>query len=294
MVALANLFIGSSSEGKDVAERLHAGLDRHGLTESTVWTHGVFRPSQHPLTALVGSAQASDFAVMVLSPDDDVESRESRTQAPRDNVIFELGLFMGALGPERTYMVLPKGVDLKLPTDLAGITYLPYPNRQDGNMAAALNGVVLDIIDEVKRLGPRRDRIGPRAVLRALSDTADMERVANNASSGLQQETQLRRPATPGGEPNFLAASHAEQTLKALEEEINWLCSNASSQGWSVVKNNPTTLRLRSPKGKEFTLARRRPAGTRAELRKFVKELRANGLRVNRALLEAVENSPFG
>ncbi|MET3937076.1 nucleotide-binding protein [Arthrobacter sp. OAP107] len=293
MAALANLFIGSSSEGKDVAERLHAGLDRHGLTESTVWTHGVFRPSQHPLAALVGSAQASDFAVMVLSPDDDVESRESKTQAPRDNVIFELGLFMGALGPERTYMVLPKGVDLKLPTDLAGITYLPYPIRQDGNMAAALNGVVLDIIDEVRRLGPRIARDGPTS--QTESETIrDVEALAKKALSEVAREPQTRRETAQNAVPGLLAASHAEQTLKALEEEINWLCSNATSQGWSVVKNNPTTLRLRSPKGKEFTLPRRRPAGTRAELRTFVAELRANGLRVNRALQDAVENSPFG
>ncbi|MGN7150756.1 TIR domain-containing protein [Arthrobacter sp. SAFR-179] len=293
MAALANLFIGSSSEGKDVAERLHAGLDRHGLTESTVWTHGVFRPSQHPLTALVGRAQASDFAVMVLSPDDDVESRESRTQAPRDNVIFELGLFMGALGPERTYMVLPKGVDLKLPTDLAGITYLPYPIRQDGNTAAALNGVVLDIIDEVKRLGPRMARKGPTS--ETDSETVrDVDSLAKSALSEVPGEMQTQRETAQNAAPGLLAARHAEQALKALEEEINWLCSNATSQGWSVVKNNPTTLRLRSPKGKEFTLPRRRPAGTRAELRKFVAELRANGLRVNRALQDAVEHSPFG
>lgn len=293
MAALANLFIGSSSEGKDVAERLHAGLDRHGLTESTVWTHGVFRPSQHPLAALVGSAQASDFAVMVLSSDDDVESRELRSRAPRDNVIFELGLFMGALGPERTYMVLPKGVDLKLPSDLAGITYLPYPIRQDGNMAAALNGVVLDIIDEVKRLGPRIARSAPTSDAES-GTNRDVEGRQKTTLSEIAGEPKALRGTAQNAVPGLLAASHAEQTLKALEEEITWLCSNATSQGWSVVKKNPTTLRLRSPKGKEFTLPRRRPAGTRVELRKFVSELRANGLRVNRSLQDAVEHSPFG
>lgn len=94
--------------------------------------------------------------------------------------------------------------------------------------------------------------------------------------------------------PGPKVTAHKEQSLRALEEEINWLCSNATDQGWSVIKRNPTLLRLRSPKGKEFTLTHNRPASTRVELRKFVVELRANGLRVNRALQGAVENSPFG
>lgn len=85
----------------------------------------------------------------------------------------------------------------------------------------------------------------------------------------------------------------AEHSVKALEEEVKWLCSNATAQGWSF-KDNATRLRLRSPKGKEFTLPRRNPADTRTALRKFVAELRANGLRVNRALQGPVEESPFG
>lgn len=151
----SKVFLGSSSEGKDAAVRLADELDSSGLTESTVWTENVFRPGRHVLGSLVDQARKVDFAIMVLSPDDHVESRDATAQAPRDNVVFELGLFMGALGPERTYMVLPGGVDLKLPTDVGGITYLPYPVRGDKNMSAALRGVVIKILDEVRLAGPR-------------------------------------------------------------------------------------------------------------------------------------------
>jgi hypothetical protein len=154
------VFLGSSSEGKVVAQRLAVDLDHFGFTESTVWTHGVFRPGRYVLESLVERAQDVDFAMMVLGPDDLLASRDSIRQAPRDNVVFELGLFMGALGPKRTYMVLPAGVDLKLPSDLDGITYLRYPTRVDNNLGAALSGVVLSIVDEVKGLGRRTAHSG--------------------------------------------------------------------------------------------------------------------------------------
>jgi predicted nucleotide-binding protein len=37
--------------------------------------------------------------------------------APRNNVLFELGLLMGGLGRERTFFVYDKMQDAKVPTD---------------------------------------------------------------------------------------------------------------------------------------------------------------------------------
>lgn len=119
-MSVPRVFIGSSTEGKDVAERLAARLDSNGSIETKVWTQSVFDVGGHVLDALILQASTVDFAVLVLRPDDFVESRDARSQAPRDNVVFELGLFIGALGKNRTYMVQPDGVDLKLPSDLAG------------------------------------------------------------------------------------------------------------------------------------------------------------------------------
>lgn len=281
------VFIGSSTEGLKIARTLQAELE--AATDCTVkrWDTNTFAPGSFTLDALIARANSVDFAILVATGEDTVTSRGTETAAVRDNIILEFGLFLGALGRERVYL-LSVG-DAKLPTDLLGLTRLIYRDRRDGDIRAGLTDAVLRIEEVMATLGPRVSRTEPGTAWDAPNET-----VAKKSVSGVPGEAQSQRETAREMAPNFLAAGHAEQTLKALEEEINWLCSNATSQGWSVVKNNPTTLRMRSPKGKEFMLRRRRPAGTRAELRKFVTELRANGLRVNRALQDAVENSPFG
>jgi predicted nucleotide-binding protein len=281
------VFIGSSTEGLRIARTLQAELE--AATDCAVkrWDTDTFAPGSITLDALIARANSVDFAVLVATGEDTITSRGTQTAAVRDNIILEFGLFLGALGRERVYL-LSVG-DAKLPSDLLGLTRLIYRDRRDGDIRAGLTDAVLRIEEAIARLGPRVPRTEPETA----RDVRAVEAVANNALSG-PGETQAQRETAHNAASGSLAASYAEQTFKALEEEIKWLSSNAASQGWSVVKNNPTTLRLRSPKGKEFTLPRRRPAGTRAELRKFVTELRANGLRVNRALQDAVENSPFG
>jgi hypothetical protein len=243
----SKVFLGSSSEGKDVAQRLAVALDRSGLTESTVWTHGAFRPGRHVLGSLVDRARTVDFAVMVLSPDDLVASREATTQAPRDNVVFELGLFMGALGPERTYMVLPDGVDLKLPSDVAGITYLPYPARADNNMGAALSGVVIEIIDEIKMAGPR-----------------------DEASATHPQRA-----------PGPSSARSVESDLQLLRSN---LIPQGWTFRWNEAR---TTLRVKSPRGTQHVLKMGQPSKMQADFDQFVRELRSLGARFDANLRQS-------
>jgi predicted nucleotide-binding protein len=63
----------------------------------------------------------------------------------RDNVIFELGFFMGALGPERTFIVYSRDNSPTLPSDLAGVTVATFAERQDGNIDAAVGPASIQI-----------------------------------------------------------------------------------------------------------------------------------------------------
>lgn len=95
------LFIGSSTEGKPVAEAIHAVLQRDA--ECRVWTEGVFQLSESNLQNLMRQVRTSEFGIFVFSPDDAVKTRGKLFSVPRDNVVYELGLFSGALGPERCF-----------------------------------------------------------------------------------------------------------------------------------------------------------------------------------------------
>lgn len=277
-----SVFIGSSAEGLQIARALQAELE--GTTDYLAerWDTGTFAPGSYTLESLIQMAKRVDFAILIATGEDTVISRGTEMAAVRDNIIFEFGLFLGTLGRERVYYLSVN--DAKLPSDLLGLTRLTYQARPGRSIRAGLNSAVVDAQGIMDELGPRKR--SPESAQHSAADPM-VEKVAKEALA-------IPSSATPDLMPSVLATVHKENALKALEDEIQWLCSNATNQGWSLVKNNPTMLRLRSPKGKEFTLTRRRPAGTRVDLRMFVAELRANGLRVNRALQGAVEDSPFG
>jgi predicted nucleotide-binding protein len=135
-------FIGSSTEGLDVTREVELPLQRSATT--TIWKSGV-------LETLMNLLEQFDFAVMVRSPDDRVESRSQNAISPRDNVISELGLFMGRLGRSRVFVVHEENAALRLPSDLAGITLLHYRRRE--NVSATLSPACTPIIKAIRANG---------------------------------------------------------------------------------------------------------------------------------------------
>jgi hypothetical protein len=132
-----SVFIGSSSEGLAVAEEIRASLSPDA--DTTIWHEGVFGLGQGTLESLVNALDNFDFAILVLTPDDVIESRALTWQSPRDKVLFECGLFMGRLGQSRTFVVYDKDKNVKLPSDLAGVTVSSYSSeRAQGNLKLAV------------------------------------------------------------------------------------------------------------------------------------------------------------
>ncbi|MFT5891673.1 MAG: hypothetical protein ACI9Y7_001780 [Dokdonia sp.] len=132
------IFIGSSSEGKDVAYAIQENLE--GIAEVTIWDQDIFKLSNNYLEDLLKSLDKFDFAILVYTNDDKALIRGDERSIPRDNVVFETGLFMGRLGKDRVYFVTPKGIsDFHLLSDLSGISYGQYNSkREDSNLNAAL------------------------------------------------------------------------------------------------------------------------------------------------------------
>jgi predicted nucleotide-binding protein len=115
------VFIGSSREGIEFARAVRGRLERDA--EITLWDEGFSELGHTFIETLVNSLPRFDFAILILSSDDLVISRKLETFGPRDNVIFELGLFMGRLGRSRTFIVHQSNAALKIPTDLSGVDH---------------------------------------------------------------------------------------------------------------------------------------------------------------------------
>jgi CRP/FNR family cyclic AMP-dependent transcriptional regulator len=147
------LFIISSVEALTVAHEIQTQL--HHTVFSTVWDQGVFFAGGYPLEALEKAVTESDFAVAIAQPDDIVESRETRQATLRDNVLFELGIFLGRLTRHRAILVHPKVRDLKLPSDLQGLTLVSYEIGKPDELAGRLGPACHQIRQLVKNLGVR-------------------------------------------------------------------------------------------------------------------------------------------
>lgn len=148
------VFIGSSAEGLEVAKAIQANLDF--VCESQIWSQGLFGLSEGTLETLVNALEHFDFAILALTSDDLTRSRGTEHKSPRDNVLFELGLFIGGLGRSRVFMVVDRSAKLKLPSDLAGITPATFEPPTVGNMQSAVGAACTAIEAKIKKLGQRR------------------------------------------------------------------------------------------------------------------------------------------
>jgi hypothetical protein len=146
-----SVFIGSSVKGEPIARAVEENLAYK--SETYLWSH-VFPPGKSNLESLVENAAKMDFAALVLTPDDLIESKGLTMNSPRDNVLFELGLFMGKLGRERTFAVYNHDEQIKLPSDLAGVTPASYPNYKGNNLRAQVSSACTPILRAIDVLGP--------------------------------------------------------------------------------------------------------------------------------------------
>ncbi len=146
------VFIGSSSEAIDEATWISNSLNRRPVA-SRLWSQGVFQLSKTTIEDLMRMTTESDFSVLLLTPDDMTTSRGRRRSSPRDNAVFELGLFMGSLGRERAFLVTPSGVDLKLPTDLLGMTHIRYNQGSKETLGKRLAPVTRTLWKYIQQLG---------------------------------------------------------------------------------------------------------------------------------------------
>jgi hypothetical protein len=133
------IFLGSSGKQAKLLQALTRGLE--DIAHVDPWTTS-FNPGTTTLERLLELTREVDFAAFVFAQDDwttnspPASAEQGSVQAsPRDNVVFEAGLFGGVLGMRRTFILHANGA--KLPSDLLGLTCVRY----GGTTAAELRVV---------------------------------------------------------------------------------------------------------------------------------------------------------
>jgi CAP12/Pycsar effector protein, TIR domain len=177
------VFIGSSSEGLEYARAARRLLD--DVAAVRVWKELSFGLSNTIIEGLVQHVERFDFAVLILTADDLLTSRDSETLSPRDNVIFELGMFMGSLGRPRTFLLQQIVPDVKVPSDLSGVITAPFKPREEDETYDSAIGRACDLVRErIRDLG-----VSPRKVSREIDELASRQRVQGEELS--HQKTQI-------------------------------------------------------------------------------------------------------
>jgi len=122
------IFLGSSAKQAKLLQGLTRGLE--DVADVEPWTVS-FNPGTTTLERLLELVREVDFAAFVFARDDWTthsapasDPKESGQASPRDNVVFEAGLFGGVLGMRRTFILHASGT--KLPSDLLGLTCIRY------------------------------------------------------------------------------------------------------------------------------------------------------------------------
>lgn len=138
------IFIGSSKEGLRVAKALEKKLK--GIAEIELWPD-IFQLNKSNFNNLVSQIGFYDYAILVATGDDITVSREQISFSPRDNVIFEFGLFTGGLGASRVLFLVEDGI--KVPSDLSGITLPFVPPFADPKFKSKLTAAAKQIKDHI-------------------------------------------------------------------------------------------------------------------------------------------------
>lgn len=126
------VFIGSSNEELEIANKIKETIDQLEHFEATIWNESlwdksIFRFNQNYLNSLLTASLRFDFGILLGTASDILESRNEVYFSPRDNILLEFGLFLGRLG-ERSCAILAEH-DVKLPSDLSGVHISRFDSR---------------------------------------------------------------------------------------------------------------------------------------------------------------------
>jgi Predicted nucleotide-binding protein containing TIR-like domain len=162
MPDMMRVFVASSSEQIEVARSAAAALQSPEL-EAKVWDEETFDFSDSYIESLENELDRADFAVVIFTADDPANVRSKKVNLPRDNVIFELGLFTGRLGRKRCFFVVDGMSTTEVASDLSGVNYVKFyrdagsTDSSRPSLDAQMKRLRKQMLDQAVRYRPSAD-----------------------------------------------------------------------------------------------------------------------------------------
>ncbi len=137
------LFIGSSKEGLSIAQNVKKRIEAEfgSWISPEIWNEeGIFKLNNNTLDTLAQKARSSEYGILIATSDDWVVSRKLLKKGIRDNVLLELGMFVGSLGLSRAFVLVESKV--KLPSDYSGISIPFFERKNPKSLDEAISSIL--------------------------------------------------------------------------------------------------------------------------------------------------------
>jgi len=210
------VFIGSSSEGRGIADIVSEALTRSNSTlrdfslEPCLWDFADWKYNFSLFDSLYKFPKKYDYSIFIFAPDDTVISRDEPSKRVRDNVLFEFALFVAQKdGIEKTFFLHPKDKDFVLASDIMGIHAPEYVYSDKKEILKnRINQVVTKIvesIDNFEKSKLERSKLVGESSIKALKN--DLEHATNEQERVFKIKSALRELVDIKGEALNQSAS---------------------------------------------------------------------------------------
>jgi hypothetical protein len=179
-------------------------------SEPEVWANRKFHSIDTPIETLFRMLDEFKFALFVALSEDAVDKVGTEYHTMRDNVLFEMGLFLGRLGRSRVFLIAPRdqSSQLHLPTDLTGL----QPNYFDPNAAnlqSAVSANLLELREALREFG-----------LKSIFDSRRNLKAEHLVNKGGKKYDHLGKPTSQDATANFQLTDQALEIGRTNSEGV--------------------------------------------------------------------------
>lgn len=195
------IFIGSSSESRHIVSKvLQIISEIQPIGELTAvarpwYANDVFTLGDVAIETVEREAASSDLAIFIFADDDELTFRHNKYMCPRDNVVFEAGLFMGKLGRKKVFLLIPtkdavaNGLAFKSLSDLAGLNVVvcdtrDLPGSFSREVVDKIKGAIINAMEKDLRTDGSVSKVKKSPDLALFSPIKDYSKIIPKSLSG--------------------------------------------------------------------------------------------------------------